>query len=89
MKKEDERGSSAQQIPWWAYLTFAILAYPMLYYIIPFLAQKGSLPLPLIPMARQAAPIIAIIFLLLAANALYKNEPPTTFTTSENRKEDN
>ena len=89
MKKEDERGGSVKQIPWWAYLTLAILAYPVLYYIIPLLAQKGSLPLLLTPMARQAAPIIAIIFLLLAANALYKNEPPTTSTTSENQKEDN
>jgi predicted membrane metal-binding protein len=89
MKTEDERCDTTRQIPWWVYLTFAILAYPMLYYIIPLLGQKGNLPLLLIPMARQAAPIITIIFLLLAANALYKNEPPTTSTTPENQKEDN
>ncbi len=89
MKKKDERIGRQKQMPWWAYLLAAILAYPLLYYIVPLLGQTGGLPFLLTSMARQAAPIVTIIFLLLAANALYKDERPAASTTSKNQKDDN
>lgn len=62
-------------IPWWLYLLFAIISYCSLYYLLPSLAIAGTPIGKLLQMAPQAAPIVAVAFLLLAANALYKDDP--------------
>ncbi len=75
-----------KHIPWWVYLILAIIFYVSSKYIIPALATSETSQAQLTEAGNLAAPIIAIVFLLLAANGLFKDvphspsqeEPPST-----------
>jgi putative exporter of polyketide antibiotics len=80
MKPEKQQSTITRHIPWWLHLLVAILSYSLLKYILPALASDQAGREIFAEIGGQAAPIIAIIFLLLAANGLYKDAP-------ENKKE--
>ena len=65
-----------KHIPWWFYLILAIFFYVGCKYIIPALATNETSQAQLTEAGNLAAPIIAIVFLLLAANGLFKDVPP-------------
>ena len=83
MNQEISKKSLLQKIPWWLHLFFAILSYCTLSYLLPSLGAPEDVAGKLLRMAPQAAPIVTVAFLLLAANALYKDDPPKDI-----RKED-
>ncbi len=64
-----------RHIPWWVYLLMAIAAYVLLKYMLP---QIDGLSPQLQGLAEQLAPIITIIFLVLAGNGLYRFSTPET-----------
>ncbi len=77
MKDKTEKNKAGGRfLPWWLHLILAILSYCLLKYGVDQFDTSGSQSTPLSLMAEQAAPIVAIGFLLLAANALYKKDPP-------------
>lgn len=78
MEKEKQQGIIKKHIPWWLYLFVAILSYSVFKYLIPALASDQAAKERFAEAGNLAAPIIAILFLLLAANALYKNVPKDT-----------
>ncbi len=70
-------------LPWWLHIILAILVYTGCKYILPHLAAENVFLNRIGQASPAIAPIGAIIFLLLAANALYsstpeddENEPP-------------
>lgn len=67
---------SRKHIPWWVYLFLAIFFYTGCKYILPGLASDPTSQAQLSETGNLAAPIIAIVFLLLAANGLFKDVPP-------------
>lgn len=75
MNQEISKKPLLQIIPWWLYLLIAILSYCSLSYLLPSLGTAETPLGKLLQMAPQAAPIVAVAFLLLAANALYKDDP--------------
>lgn len=75
MDKEKQQGLIKRHIPWWLYLFFAILSYSLFKFVIPTLASNQAGRERLTDAGSLAAPIVAIVFLLMAANALYKNTP--------------
>ena len=64
-----------RHIPWWVHLLIAIAAYVLLKYMLP---QIDGLSPQLQGLAEQLAPIITIIFLVLAGNGLYRFSTPET-----------
>lgn len=72
---DKEASKNRYRIPWWLYLLFAIISYCTLKYILPSLATPGSASAKLFALAPEAAPILAIVFLLLCANGLYRDDP--------------
>jgi hypothetical protein len=76
MNQEKSKKPLLQKIPWWFHLLFAIFSYCTLGYLLPSLGAPENVVGKLFRMAPQAAPIVAVAFLLLAANALYKDDPP-------------
>ncbi len=88
MEREQQQGIIKRHIPWWLYLSIAILSYSLLKYVLPMLASDQASREKFIESGSQAAPILAIIFLLLAANALYKNVPKDKGDTQDEQKED-
>jgi hypothetical protein len=75
MKPEKQQSTLTKYLPWWLHLLVAILSYSLLKYILPALASDQAGRERFAEVGGQVAPIIAIIFLLLAANALYKDAP--------------
>jgi len=78
-KTMDDNSSSSKRIrkkviPWWGYLLLALLSYSLLRFGPA--ALFGDPAGPFRALAGKAAPIVAIGFLLLAANGLYANDPP-------------
>lgn len=71
------------QIPWWVYLLFAVASYCILQYILPSMFSDQQELEDYIHMAKKAAPIIAIAFLLPAAHALYQNDKPAPSDANE------
>lgn len=69
---------SSTHVPWWLHILIAILCYWLLKYFLPSLVQGQSAAGRLLLLAPQLAPIVAIVFLLLAAFALYRSDetPP-------------
>ncbi len=62
------------QVPWWGHILLAVLIYTGCKYILPnSLSQVSSLQ-DLANITPIFAPIGAIVFLLLAANALYRSD---------------
>ena len=64
-----------RHIPWWVHLLLAIAAYVLLKYVLP---QIDGLSPNLKGIAEQLAPIITIVFLVLAGNGLYRFSTPET-----------
>lgn len=87
MTQEFKKKSLIQKIPWWLHLLFAILSYCFLSYLLPSIGTAESATGKLLQMAPQAAPIVAAAFLLLAANALYKDDPQKDTNTDINTEE--
>lgn len=75
------------KISWWLYLILAILSYYIFSYILPTFSTTGSNLDKLFEMAPEAAPIISIVFLLLAANGLYKDAPGQTTLKEKSSEE--
>lgn len=73
MKRNPKRRMA---IPWWVYLLLAIVFYIGCKYIVPSFAADAAGKAQLSEAGDLAAPIIAIVFLLLAANGLFKDVPP-------------
>ena len=78
MVQEKQHGKSKRHFPWWLHLLIAILSYSTLKYFLPALASSQVDREQLTELGGQFAPIIAIIFLLLAANGLYRDVPRST-----------
>ena len=70
MKNTPVRNSN-YRLPWWLYLLFAICCYGIFRYLVPTFMSNRADNSTLSGLFEQVAPISAIIFLLLAANALY------------------
>lgn len=68
--------TNKKSIPWWLYLLLAILSYSLLKYFLPAMAADDLAREEFMAAGKVAAPIIAIVFLLLSANALYRNAEP-------------
>ena len=62
-------------IPWWVHVLLAIVFYLGSKYIVPAIADDATSRAQLTEAGNLAAPIIAIVFLLLAANGLFKDAP--------------
>jgi hypothetical protein len=65
------------RIPWWFYLLSAVSSYCILQYLLPSIYSSQPELSGFVHLAKKAAPIIAIAFLLPAAHALYQNDKPT------------
>lgn len=82
-----------KNIPWWIYLILAIVSYLSCKYLVQVIdVEDRSLQL-FLNQAPKAAPILAIVFLLLAANGLYANDKPPeneneVDPTGQNQEED-
>ncbi len=76
-------------VPWWLYLLIAICSYVSLTYLLPALTPSDTSMAKLFLLAPKAAPIVTIVFLLLTANALYRDDPPPESQNDpENNKEE-
>ena len=72
-------------LPWWLFLLLAIAAYVSLKYVLPntdWLAPK------MYGLAEQLAPIVTIIFLVLAANGLYQSNATTPQDEDDNPQDE-
>jgi TRAP-type C4-dicarboxylate transport system permease small subunit len=72
-----------QRLPWWIYIIFAALLYIGFIYCAPAMQIQTPWISALLHVVAKLAPIGAIIFLLLGAQALYDNpekklDPPET-----------
>lgn len=74
MKEEQGQRSAKRGLPWWAHLFIAIILYCLLQYGPSLFYSAGEGKEAIIVLGKQAAPICAIIFLLLAAGSLYRND---------------
>ncbi len=83
MNTKNSKKTTFQKIPWWLYLLLAIASYCTLTYFLPSLKTAESTIDKLLDIAPKAAPIISIAFLLLAANALYRDDPPGETSNEE------
>ncbi len=88
--QEEQKKKVTNTLPWWLHIIFAIGVYTGGKYALPLLALKSVFLNRISQIGPSLAPIGAILFLLLAANALYssgpdKNEAPSL---SEKEKED-
>lgn len=63
----------SRRLPWWIYIIIAALLYVGLNYCAPALQTKTPWISSFLQVAAKLAPIGAIIFLLLGAQALYNN----------------
>lgn len=75
-KKTNEKKNKWRGLPWWLHLIFAIASYSLLKYGVAEINAAGPGRPALALLAEQAAPIVAVIFLLLSANALYRKDTP-------------
>lgn len=88
MKPQKRQDNTKRYLPWWFHLLVAILSYSFLKFFLVHLASDQAGREELAKAGSQAAPIIAIIFLLLAANALYKNVPKDEPDETDEETED-
>lgn len=88
MESDKQHSKIAKHIPWWLYLLIAILSYTLFKFVIPTLASDQAGRERLAEAGGLAAPIVAIVFLLLAANALYKNVPSSKEESENEQTED-
>ena len=88
MEKEKQQESAKKHIPWWLHLAVAILAYSFFKYVLPALPADQAVRENFAVLGNQLAPIIAIVFLLLSANALYKNVPKEKLEERDKQKDD-
>ncbi len=66
---------TTRTLPWWLHILLAILVYAGGKYLLPVLSPENIFLDHLLRIAPIIAPIGAIVFLLLAANALYASDP--------------
>jgi succinate dehydrogenase hydrophobic anchor subunit len=88
MESEKQQDTIKKSIPWWLYLLSAILCYTLFKFALPILASDPAIGERFAEMGKLAAPITAIFFLLLAANALYKDVPEDKPEDPEGTQED-
>ncbi len=82
MKKTTKTHSG--RLPWWIYIIIAALLYVGLSYCAPALQPRSPWISALLYLTAKLAPVGAIIFLLLGAQALYDN-PEKKLDPSETR----
>lgn len=87
MESKQQKETSKKYIPWWLYLFIAIVSYTAIKFFLPTLASNPADREQFAELGSQVAPIIAIIFLLLAANALYRNVPKSNSDKPEKQTE--
>lgn len=85
-KEQNDTGDNKKfQIPWWLYLLFAVCSYSFLQYLVPAIFTNQPQLESFVHLAKQAAPIVAIVFLLPAAHALYQNDTPDSAPTNSEK----
>ena len=87
MQTEKQHENAKKHIPWWLHLALAILSYVALKYGLQELGANQTEREKLAQIGSQAAPIITIGFLFLAANALYRNVPERNLEGQEKEEE--
>ncbi len=75
------RKKTQRYFPWWLYLILAIVIYSLFKYVLP---NTDTLSPQLQGLAEQVAPILTIIFLILAANGLYNSQSPPSSDDNDN-----
>lgn len=85
--KDSMKNSAPRPFPWWLSLLIAIGSYCTLKYILPTIQTTHPVLQHLTKAAPILAPIIAILFLLLAAKQLYDSDLPTSPDTDQEMSE--
>ena len=74
MKDENTTLPKKSGLPWWVHICLAIASYMGIKHGVPAFYARAEEQAVLVGVAPQLAPIIAIVFLLLAGVALYRDD---------------
>lgn len=75
MRDEPSEEKANKKLAWWVYILFACFVYIGLKYLLPLLLPQTAGMLKLTGLLAALAPLVTMLFLLLGAAALYRDDP--------------